>query len=205
MVEPTSGEIRNGKATIKNTSEFAQYVAGNDNIVDFVPMAEPDNLTPIQVEPSAGQPQDEPTFQDISLDPDGLLPQQVKAIFAKTNERFSQVFQSDLPQYNGCFGTVKASINLPRNLPPSSRLKHCPWYPKSKLLELQEKMDDLESKGVLAKPQDLDINVEAVSPSFLVAKRPANRGYRLVTSFGHLTSHVKSRIQRAQSRVLTRS
>ncbi len=35
-------------------------------------------------------------------------------------------------------------------------------------MQLQEKMDELESMGVLARPEDLDITVEHVSPSFLV-------------------------------------
>ena len=83
-------------------------------------------------------------------------------------------------------------MTVPTSLPSSSRLKHCPWYPKKMLLQLQEKMDELEAKGALARPQDHNINVEAVSPSFLVAKRPASRGHRLVTAFGHLASHVKN-------------
>ena len=41
-------------------------------------------------------------------------------------------------------------INVPKALPPSLRLKEVPWYPCKKLVELQEKFDELEGKGALA-------------------------------------------------------
>lgn len=47
--------------------------------------------------------------------------------------------------------------------------------------ELQQKCDDLEAMGILRKPEDVDISVEYLNPSFLV-KKP-NGGHRLVTAF----------------------
>ena len=46
--------------------------------------------------------------------------------------------------------------------------------------------------GILVKPQDLlpPVHVEAMSPSFLVAKKP--KGHRMVTSFGHIAAHAKN-------------
>ena len=117
---------------------------------------------------------------------------QVKKAFYDTNLEFQCVFQPDLPTYNHSFGKVEASINVPDNMPTSSRLKQVPWYPKSKLDELQDKMDELEAKGAIGRPQDLGIELQAVSPSFLVAKKPASKGYRLVTSFGHLALFVRN-------------
>ena len=107
---PQVGQIKNGMAKIKNDSPFAQHVAGKNNIVEFVPMADPEILELINDGSAAPELQMEPTHKDISLDPDHLLSQQVKTDFANTNERFSRVFQSDLPQYNGCFGAIEASI-----------------------------------------------------------------------------------------------
>ena len=46
---------------------------------------------------------------------------------------------------------------------------------------LQQKCDELESLGVIRKPEDLSLTVEYLNPSFLVAK--ANGGHRLVTAF----------------------
>ena len=100
----------------------------------------------------------------------------VKKKFFEVNKQFANVFNSDLPRYNGKFGRVEAVINVPESLPTSSRLKEVPWYPRTKLVEMQDKIDDLEQKGALARPQDIGVEVIAVNPSFLVAKKPATRG-----------------------------
>jgi hypothetical protein len=51
-------------------------------------------------------------------------------------------------------------------------------------------MDDLERQGVLAKPEDMGVVVEQVSPSFLIPKKTPNE-FRLVTSFNRLEQYVK--------------
>ena len=134
----------------------------------------------------------DPSWHDVIVDPDNILPKDIVDKFKSLNQQFSVVFQPDLPAYNGAFGRVEASINIPQNMPPSERLKQAPWYPKKLINELQDYFDDLGDKGVLAAPQDLipPVHVEAMSPSFLVAKK--SKGYRMVTSFGHLAACQKS-------------
>ena len=44
----------------------------------------------------------------------------------------------------------------------------------------------------MKRPQDIGVNIEAMSASFLVKKKPPSNGYRLVTSFGNLAAHVKT-------------
>ena len=56
----------------------------------------------------------------------------------------------------------------------------------------EEKFDELEEKGALSRPHDIGVDLEVLSPSFLVAKRPPSNGSRLVTSFGLLANHVKN-------------
>ncbi|CAG2254385.1 unnamed protein product [Mytilus edulis] len=56
-----------------------------------------------------------------------------------------------------------------------------PQYSKNNLVELQNKFDELECKGVFRKPEDVGISVEYINPSFLVKK--ASGGFRLVTAF----------------------
>ena len=58
-------------------------------------------------------------------------------------------------------------------------------------------MDDLEKLGVLERPENLDINVEYVSPSFLVKK--AGGGTRLVTAFTGIASYTKPMPSRVTS------
>ena len=57
------------------------------------------------------------------------------------------------------------------------------------MVTLQEKIDELHASGVLAKPEDVGVNCEYVSPSFLVAKKSG--GHRLVTSFTELGQYIK--------------
>ena len=129
---------------------------------------------------------------EIKVDPSNLLPPEIRQQFSDTCKEFEEVFGSDLPKYNRIFGKVEAVINIPNTLPPSARLKEVPWYPKSLLTELQQTFDELEGKGAMARPQDIGVNLEAMSPSFLVKKKPPSNGYRLVTSFGNLAAHVKT-------------
>ena len=50
-----------------------------------------------------------------------------------------------------------------------------------RLVNLQEKFDDLESQGIFQPPENLGITVEYLNPSFLI-KKP-NGGHSLVTAF----------------------
>ena len=64
-----------------------------------------------------------------------------------------------------------------------------PFYNQQNLRLLQEEADKLEDLGVLAKPEDVGVQVKYISPSFLVKKPPG--GYRFVTAFNDLSQHTK--------------
>ena len=55
---------------------------------------------------------------------------------------------------------------------------------------LQDKFDELESQGVFARPEDVGVVVQHVSPSFLVRK--PSGGHRLVTAFTALGEYIKT-------------
>ena len=71
---------------------------------------------------------------------------------------------------------------------------------------LADKMDRLESWGVLAKPENLGVTVDFVSPSMLVPK-PEKGEYRVVTDFSALNVYLKrvpntsATIAQARSRI----
>ena len=65
-----------------------------------------------------------------------------------------------------------------------------PNYCKNNVDALQEKFDELEAEGVFARPEDFGVNVEHVSPSFLVEK--SSGGHRLVTNFTSLIDYCKT-------------
>lgn len=56
-----------------------------------------------------------------------------------------------------------------------------PQYSKEKLQILQDKCNELEALGVLKKPEEINITVEYLNPSFLISK--PNGGHPLVTAF----------------------
>ena len=64
-----------------------------------------------------------------------------------------------------------------------------PVYNSDNLRLLQEKFDELESLGVLDRPEDLEVPVVHTSPSFLVKK--SKGGHRLVTTFVELNKFIK--------------
>ena len=100
---------------------------------------------------------------------------------SKFREQYQQVFQNDLPGYNGKFGPISAFVNVGDSLPPQRRGK-VPQYSRHLLSELQDQFDNLEQMGVFGKPENVGSYAEYVNPSFLL-KKPDN-SYRLVTSFG---------------------
>ena len=72
---------------------------------------------------------------------------------------------------------------------PPQRKGRMPQYSKDKLVELQNKFDELEYKEVFRRPEDLEVSVEYINPSFLV-KKPSG-GYRLVTAFADVDRYSK--------------
>lgn len=70
-------------------------------------------------------------------------------------------------------------INIGPTQPPQ-RKGHLPQYSKDKLHILQDKCNELEALGVLRKPEEINITMEYLHPSFLVSK--PNCGHRLVTA-----------------------
>ena len=48
-----------------------------------------------------------------------------------------------------------------------------PQYARNQLLELQQKFDEVEALAVFRHPEDIDISVEYLNPSFLIKNPPA--------------------------------
>jgi hypothetical protein len=124
----------------------------------------------------------------ISVDPSSQLSDNERRAFHKLHADYDSVFDSKIGKYNDASGKIRASINMGPVEPPPQKSRQ-PMYPRKDLDELQDKMDELEALGVLAKPEDYDVVVEHVSPSFLV-KSPGGKT-RLVTAFNGIASYAK--------------
>ena len=98
------------------------------------------------------------------------------------------MFEPTIGCYNESSGRIRARINIGIVHPPTKKL-HVPNYSNSNLQLLQSKFDELERQGVFARPEDVNVVVEHVSPSFLVRKQSG--GYQLVTALQPLASIAK--------------
>ena len=81
-----------------------------------------------------------------------------------------------------------ASVNIGPVQPPQ-RKGRVPYYSRNQLVELQAQFDELEQAQVFRRPENLDITVEYLNPSFLVKKPPG--GHRLVTAFADVARYSK--------------
>ena len=190
ITEAVAGKIR----ILNNTSEpqrlqknehfcrvrAACTVDTNCKTPDFIPDI---NKKAFQKESSSYNPSDQ-----VSIDPDNLLSPDFQTQFRDLVSEFSDVFDPNFKGYNGAVGPFKASVNMGPVQPPQ-RKGRVPQYSKDKLVELQDKFDELECKGVFQRPEDLGISVEYINPSFLVKK--SSGGYRLVTAFADVGRYSK--------------
>ncbi|XP_070576935.1 uncharacterized protein [Ptychodera flava] len=124
----------------------------------------------------------------IRLDPDNQLSHSQLAEFRKIHQDFDDVFNPCIKGYNGASGPFQAVVNMGPVQPPQ-RKGRLPQYSRNKLIELQQKFDELEQMGVFARPEDIQVNVEYINPSFLV-KKPSG-GSRLVTAFADVGRYSK--------------
>ena len=124
----------------------------------------------------------------VSVDPDNILPDKVRRSFHDLLAAHDQVFDPTITGYNGAVGPFEAVVNMGPVQPPQ-RKGRLPQYNHNKLVELQQKFDELEAQGVFQRPEDIGITVEYLNPSFLVAKPTG--GHRLVTVFADVGRYSK--------------
>jgi len=124
----------------------------------------------------------------MKIDPGNLLPPDIRVSFRSLLKEYDSVFDPKIMGYNSAAGPFKAKVNMGPIEPPQH--KGClPQYARGKLIELQDKFDQLEELGVFQHPEEIDITVEYLNPSFLVKK--TNGGSRLVTAFADVGRYSK--------------
>lgn len=124
----------------------------------------------------------------VSIDADGQLSAPVRQDFAKVLTQYDSVFDPEISGYNGASGPFQAVVYMGPVQPPQ-RKGRLPQYARDKLVTLQEHFDDLEKQGVFSRPEDLNISVEYLNPTFLV-KKPQG-GFHLVTAFADVGRYAK--------------
>ena len=124
----------------------------------------------------------------IQVDPDHTFPPTLKERFISLHAEHDEVFDLAFKGYNGFLGPFQAVVNMSPTQPPQ-RKGRLPQYARNRLVELQEKFDELEALGVFKRPEEVNVNVEYLNPSFLV-KKPSG-GSRLVTAFADVGRYSK--------------
>ena len=188
IVEAVGGKIR-----LTNTTTEPRQLTRNEHFCQIRPVTSPpikpqnhrhDTSLPETPQVSARPPYN----KAVSVDPDNQLTPTQKSGFNSVLAEFDDVFSPEIPGYNDAAGPFKAVINMGPVQPPQ-RKGRVPQYDRTRLGELQDKFDELESLGVFQKPESLGITVEYLNPSFLVLK--SSGGQRLVTAFADVGRYCK--------------
>ncbi|CAG2202552.1 unnamed protein product [Mytilus edulis] len=170
----------NTRVRIVNNTSVPQFIQRNEHFCrvrltttrDNAPEA-PDNIRDIKTTNYIDTTHTSQFFKQVSVVPDNLLSPDLQT-------QFNELLRS----YNGEIGPFEASVDM-GPVQPLQRKGRMLQYSKNNLVELQNKFDELECKGVFCKPEDVGISVEYINPSFLVKK--ASGGFRLVTAFAFKT------------------
>ena len=137
----------------------------------------------------------------IEINSENISPQVIQEI-KNLNQQFSAVFNEDLTTgYNMINGKHICKLNWANtNRPPASKV-HAVNYDHDTKCLLQQVCDDFTNSGVLGIPQDHDIQIQHVSPAFLVRKQRAKnkpkdqlttKDVRLVVNFGKVNDYLKN-------------
>ena len=189
MVSSVAGKIR-----IPNLTPEPHFLKRNEHFCQVHAVYTPEahsTSTQLPVSPPPKPPVHPPSTKhsvNVTLDPNNLLPQDVRAKFTSLLDEYDHIFDPNIKGYNGAEGPFEAIVNM-GPVEPSQRKGRLPQYARHQLLELQQKFDDLETLGVFKRPEDINIPVEYLNPSFLI-KKPSG-GYRLVTAFADVGRYSK--------------
>ena len=188
---PQLGSISaEGSIILSNETNEILSVHKNDHLCQIFAIKSVPMVSPSKPSPKTKQLfTKKPYSALVQVDPDNQLSDYEKDLFVQCNLQFDELFEPVIGRYNDAAGKVRARVNIGKVVPPSRKLQ-VPCYDRNNLQALQDKFDDLESEGVFARPEDVNVVVEHVSPSFLVKK--SSGGHRLVTAFTSLGQFCKT-------------
>lgn len=201
---PSIQPVESGMVTIANSSPYPVCLARHEqfcNIRLTETIDEPDvststcNFVPCGVNETNSMhtmnSNNDIYFSDkVDIDNGGCLPKNIRDKFLALNRKHDNVFNTKTGLYNGASGPFEAHINMGETKPPQ-RKGRIPLYKPDDKVRLQQKFDILDSNGVTARPNEVDVVVENLNSSFLVQKNPPSTDDRLVTSFGEVAEFAK--------------
>ena len=180
-----------GKSTYPNLTPEPYFLKRNEHFCQVHAVFTPEEDTQLPVSPPLRPPVHQTSTNhsaNVSLDPNNLLPRDIRAKFTSLLNEYDHIFDPNIKGYNCAEGPFEAKVNMGPVEPPQ-RKGRLLQYARHQLMELQQKFDELEALGVFKRPEDINIPVEYLNPSFLV-KKPSG-GYRLVTAFADVGRYSK--------------
>ena len=188
---PQLGTVSDGKVILPNSSNEIVSVFKNDHLCQIHAVKSISTNTSPSPPPKLRQLVSQKPFSSlVKVDPDGHLTAEERNMFLQLHLEFDDLFKPVIGRYNDHAGRVRARVNIGRVAPPNRKLQ-VPCYDRKNMDLLQDKFDELEGEGVFARPEDINVTVEHVSPSFLV-KKSSGSGHRLVTAFTSLGQFCKT-------------
>ena len=135
------------------------------------------------------------------IDHNRNLSEEANEIIDDAHSKYHAVFNNDLSKgYNGYYGTHQCHLNwASKERPPATKVRVPSYDHELKGLQ-QELMDELTDQNVLLIPQDHDIKVQSVCPSFIQRKQRAKNkpkenltkdDVRLLINFGPVNDKIK--------------
>ena len=163
-------DVREAKELVTPTQDNVNLVhLHTDDKFKFIPRAK-------EVE--------KPDIESIKIDPDNIMPSEMKRKFYEVNKRYERVFTKTPGRYSGAFGDSDTSIRF-NNRPVQTRKVSSPNYGPEMKMILNKKMNELRQHGVLVKPEEIGVSIEHFSPCLIVPK-PGTDDWRLVTDLTEL-------------------
>ena len=201
--EPQLKTVTNGKITLHNNSNNPINIGKDVKVCKVRDTTEtvvtPSSYYSYTPKKNTEQTIDENCIAAISLE--NIKSSKAEQIIKKAHSKYGAVFNKDLTVgYNGAFGRHECRLNWATSERPAARKVRVPNYNHTLRGLQQELMDELTDQGVLLIPQDHDIIVQSVCPSFIQRKQRAKNipehmltknDVRLLINFGPVNELIK--------------
>ena len=202
--EPKIMLVENNKFSIENeTKEVITMKKGTQilkvsNTIETEGLEEKNQQIPNQVPKQI--PQTDVTKQ-VEIDTSQEIAQCDKMPLIQSIKEFREVFQNDLPGYNGSNGDIFASFEFNSSTRPHDQKVRTPGYGSQGERLYNEKCLEMINKGVLFDPLKLGIQPSLVNNSWVIKKASSakksweecqSKDVRLVTGFDYLNKFLKA-------------
>ena len=192
--------VQNGKISLNNSTEHPINIGKEVKRCKLYTIEQPQSQ-------DAHYYQYQTQLNSLKLDDDVNIPTQhikcpqAKQIIISAHETYKKTFNKDLSKgYNNFYGKHVCNLNWASKERPTASKVQVPNYDHDLKVLQQEVMDELTDQNVLMVPQEHNIDVQSVCPSFLQRKQRAKgkpksqltkNDVRLLINFGPVNEKIK--------------